>query len=83
MLDRPPHRSTSPGATRAQLARARRKARYRQRQRDGKMTAQIEFDSQVVDLLVRTGWLPPREVHDRREISEAIERMLADAAAHR
>ncbi|UVO30168.1 hypothetical protein [Bradyrhizobium arachidis] len=74
MLKRSPSRKPSPSA--------RRKARYRQRQRDGKMSAQIEIGSQVVDLLVRTGWLPPHEVHDWHEISEAIERMLHDAAAH-
>ncbi|MGV7215036.1 hypothetical protein [Bradyrhizobium sp. UFLA05-112] len=78
MLQRPP--SSRP--SKAERRRAR-KARYRQRQRDGVMTAQIEVGSQVIDLLVRTGWLPPREVHDRREISEAIARMLRDAATHR
>jgi hypothetical protein len=82
MLDRPtPNRSNSPGAIRARLARAQRKARYRQRQRDGRMTVTVEIGSEVVDLLVRTGWLPQREVHDRREIAEAVTRLLDTAAA--
>ena len=67
MLERPP----------SHVARRRR---YRQRQRDGRAVAPVEFDAAVVDFLVRTAWLPPDEISDRSAVGKAIAAMLQDAA---
>jgi hypothetical protein len=42
--------------------------------------APVEYDSYVVGLLVRLGWLGGDEVADSREIGRAIAAMLAEAA---
>jgi hypothetical protein len=64
--------STSPGAIRSR--------RHRARQHRGKAVAPVEYDSYVVGLLVRLGWLGGDEVADSREIGRAIAAMLAEAA---
>jgi hypothetical protein len=74
MLHRPPF------ATLRGKRPATRKARYRQRQRDGRMMVTIEIDAALVDLLCRTGWLSNCTVAERGDIARAIERLLADAA---
>jgi hypothetical protein len=40
----------------------------------------VEIDAPVVSLLVRLGWLPDADVHDRAEIGAAIAALLRDAA---
>jgi hypothetical protein len=67
---RPP--SDTPGAVRSR--------RHRARQHRGKAVAPVEYDSYVVGLLVRLGWLGGDEVADSREIGRAIAAMLAEAA---
>jgi hypothetical protein len=57
-----------------------RHRRFRARRRAGKAVASVEYDALIVDLLVRTHWLPPDELHDRDSIGRAIGAMLADAA---
>jgi hypothetical protein len=57
-----------------------RHRRFRQRRRAGKAVALVEFDAAVIDLLVRTAWLPPDESHDRDAVGRALAAMVADAA---
>lgn len=59
---------------------AARMRRYRHRQRDGRMVLTIEIGVELVDLMVRTGWLEPRDCHERDEIARALTAMVADAA---
>jgi hypothetical protein len=44
------------------------------------MTVQIEIDCRVLSMLVRLQWLEPKDCHQRCEIADAIERLLANAA---
>jgi hypothetical protein len=65
--------------------RARHAARmraYRKRQTKGRMAVTIEIGAELIDLMVRTGWLQPRECHERDEIACALTAMMADAARH-
>jgi hypothetical protein len=57
-----------------------RHKRFRRRRKAGIAVATVEFDSSVVDFLVKTRWLAPDESHDRDSIGKALSRMLADAA---
>jgi hypothetical protein len=75
MLHRPP----SAAAARARERRARQ-ARYRARLRNGRMAVPVEVDAAILDLLVRTRWLDPASVDDRRAIGRALAAMVADAA---
>jgi hypothetical protein len=58
---------------------ARRKARYQQRQRAGRMCVMLELDGPLIDWLVSVQWLEPAKADDRVEIGDAIRRMLTDA----
>ena len=60
-----------------------RKRRYRARQASGVATCTVEYDADVVNFLVRTEWLTEREAADRRQVGEAVGRMLRDSAARR
>jgi hypothetical protein len=55
-------------------------ARYRARRAAGVMTVNVAIDHRVVQWLVRTQWLMPRESFTRAEIASAIERMIQDSA---
>ena len=57
-----------------------RQRRYRARQRSGVVTAIVELDGEVLDLLVRLQWLQESAVADRRAIGKAISAMLRDTA---
>lgn len=59
---------------------AARMRRYRRRQGDGQMAVTVEVGAELVDLMVRTGWLEPRDCHERDEIARALTAMVADAA---
>jgi hypothetical protein len=74
MLHRPTRKSSY-----AEQERERAK-RYRARQRAGRAIVPIEINSAIVNWLVRTHWLPPREAHSRAELAAAIGAMLKDAA---
>jgi hypothetical protein len=43
------------------------------------MTATVVIDANVIDMLVRTHWLPPREFHSRAEIANALSAMISEA----
>ena len=70
MLDRPARRERH----------AIRMRRHRQRQAAGRMAVTVEVGAELVDLMVRTGWLPPRDCHTRDQIARALSAMVADAA---
>ena len=77
MLDR------LPPALRAERRREQQRRwqrTYRARTRFERMTVTVEIDRRIVDLLVRNGWLPARDVDSRSEIASAIGRMLAEAS---
>ena len=57
-----------------------RHRRFRARRREGVACATVEYSAEVVDRLVRLGWLTESEVADRGAVGWAISRMLADAA---
>jgi hypothetical protein len=59
-----------------------RKKRYRRRLKGGKMCETVVLAGQHIDLMVHSEYLPPgRDVHSRKEIKQALQRMLDDAAA--
>ena len=71
MLDRPPSRRER---------NTMRVRRHRQRQRDHRMAVTVEVGAELIDLMVRTGWLERRDVHTRDQIARALSAMVADAA---
>ena len=73
--DNEPRRPSRPARERKRL--------YRQRQAAGVVTCMVEVDADVVDFLIRTEWLGEREAGDRRQVGEAVARMLRDSAARR
>ncbi len=78
-----PHRLhvVRPGDRARELAR-QRKARYRRRLKEGLTVVPVEV-SNGTDLLVETRWLAIERSGDRREIGDAVSRMLEDAAKGR
>lgn len=44
------------------------------------MTAIVELDGDVIDLLVRLRWLAEKDAADRRAVGRAISAMLRDTA---
>jgi hypothetical protein len=64
--------STTPGAIRSR--------RWRARQKRSKAVAPVEYDGEVLNMLVRLGWLGEHEVGDPKEIGRAIGAMVKDAA---
>jgi len=77
VLDRPPPR---PPPRRPPARSSRRSAAqraYRARQRAGRIVAPVEVGADVVDLLVRLGWLAEHEADDKVAIGKAIAAMLA------
>ncbi len=60
-----------------------RKRRYRQRQAAGRMAVTVEIDGAVLDLLIACEWIGEREAADRRQVGEAVGRLLAASAARR
>ena len=57
-----------------------RHARFRQRQRDGKAVAAVEFDGEVLSWLIRLGWLLEADASDRDAVGKAIGAMIAASA---
>jgi hypothetical protein len=83
-MDEPEIRSFPPlveviPARRRALA-AIRSRRWRARQGRSRAIALVEYDHDVVDMLVWYGWLGGDEVADPKEIDRAITDMLAEAA---
>jgi len=60
MLERPP----------SHVARRRR---YRQRQRDGRAVAPVEFDAAVLDWSVKLHWLTEAEASDRDAVTTSVQ----------
>jgi hypothetical protein len=65
------------------LRRGDRQRRYRQRLRDGEMTVAFQIDAEVIDLLIRSGWLSEAEADNRAAIGRAVSAMLRDSARRR
>ncbi|WP_431014763.1 hypothetical protein [Bradyrhizobium pachyrhizi] len=57
-----------------------RKRRYRKRRAAGRMVLGVETGAEHVDMLVRSEWLPRRDVYSRGEIKAALQAMIDDAA---
>ena len=79
MLDR----SCQPPRQRRQAARERRtrvQRNWRHRQAQGRIMVPVEVGAEILDLLVRLGWLDAALADDRAEIGKAIGAMIADAA---
>jgi hypothetical protein len=55
-----------------------RKARYKRRQRAGRIVVPVEIGETVIDGLVAIGWLPERDATNARRIGNAVAEMLAD-----
>jgi hypothetical protein len=83
MLDRaaPPARQAQRQARRS--SSAVRSRAYRQRQRAGRIVAPVPVDADVIELLLRLGWISEADASDRRAIGAAIATMLADTARRR
>jgi hypothetical protein len=63
----------------------RRRARERQRacrrrQRNGRAVYKVEIGPEILDLLIRTRWLPESDASNDRRVAQAIANLLADAA---
>jgi deoxyribose-phosphate aldolase len=54
--------------------------RYRQRQRAGLAVYPVEVGADVLDMLVRLGWLADGEAGDAAQVSSAIAALLAATA---
>jgi hypothetical protein len=68
MLDRP--------AIAARELRRRRQARHRERVRRGVALCQVEYSGEILDLLVRLGWLDERAAGDAQAVGDAIAALL-------
>jgi hypothetical protein len=62
---------------RRRAARAERDRRYRSRLRACRACYVIEADAELLDLLVRLGWIGEAELLDRKAVEAAISAMLA------
>ena len=76
MLDRPTTGARAP-------PRRDRWRVYRQRQRDGVISVPVDVGPEVLELLLRTGWLAEEHVADRHAIALAIGAMLKASARRR
>jgi hypothetical protein len=83
MLARPPARARTSPAERRRARRREQQRRHRQRERDGRRAYLVEFDGQVIAMLVSLGWLAEAAAGDPREVARAVARLLADAAEKR
>jgi hypothetical protein len=54
---------------------------YRARREAGIVMVSVPVDAALVGLLVKLDYLPPREMHTRAEIADALHRMHVDAVA--
>jgi hypothetical protein len=82
MHDRPLSRLPSASEHKRQRRREQQR-RHRQRQREGRRVYPVEIDGDVLDLLVRYGWLGDSAAGDDREVGCAVARLLADAAKNK
>jgi hypothetical protein len=48
--------------------------------RDGTAVYAVELDGEVLDMLVRFGWVLEAEIGNRHKVARAVAAMLADAA---
>jgi hypothetical protein len=69
-------------ADRRRRRAAERQRRYRERLRTGDVVVRVEVPVVVITMLLDLGWLQAEESEDRRQIGEAIARLLPDAARH-
>ena len=77
MLDRP---------TRSRNAEAQRKRRYRRLLKDGGACLRVPVKdiNAVIDAVIDTNWLPESASEDRKQVGEAVGRMVDDlASAHK
>ena len=68
------------GATAHRREASERQRRYRARQRACVAVYHVEVGGEVLDMLVRLGWLRDSECGSRREVAKAVAALLADAA---
>jgi hypothetical protein len=59
---------------------AEKMRRHRERTARGEACYRIPIGPEVVDFLVRAGWLPQREVYPDLEVAEAVAALLRDTA---
>ena len=55
---------------------ARRQRHYRDRSRKGVKVAPVEVTEEVIDALVRRGWLPADQAANMRQVGEAASAVL-------
>jgi hypothetical protein len=70
----------SPTANTRQEAARQRRARYRERVRQGRACCSVEFDGEVLSFLIRHHWLSEAEASDPQAVGRAIGEVIADAA---
>jgi hypothetical protein len=70
MLECPPNRAPA----------ASRSARHRQRLKSGRACYVIEAGAEVLDMLVRLGWIEERELVDKKVVAAALATMLLTSA---
>jgi len=68
-----------PKAVKAASLKARQK-RCRLRQRAGVMVVPVEIDGQVLDLLIKMGWVTEADAGSREKVGQAIGQRLARSA---
>jgi hypothetical protein len=73
MLQRTPKQLLSKRQRRRRLAKKRR---YRQRQREGRATAIVEFDHVTISWLVELGALAKADVFSRDQIGQALTKVV-------
>jgi hypothetical protein len=55
--------------------------RYRRRHADGRAVARgVEYDADVLDLLIALGWLREGEADDPKQVGRAITALMEDTA---
>jgi hypothetical protein len=57
-----------------------RRARHRQRARDGRRCYQVELGGEELEFLIRTQWLAEAEASDRLAVGSAVARLIAASA---
>jgi len=76
-------RAPSPGAVRKPRRASERMRAYRARLDAGVACYSVPVDGEVLDALVRWGWLREDAASDKLAVGRAIGAMVADAVRHR
>jgi hypothetical protein len=83
MLDRLNPRAIGSAGRSPPSPRARWQRAYRRRLKAGLIVVPAEIDCEILDLLIRTGWLAESGAGDKAAIGRAVSEILRDASTCR